>query len=60
MPLAVRDRLSRIRKQVEESTAKVATNGTKVTLSAKEMPLKEVLKSIEKQTGNKFVDSARR
>src|SRR5690242_4054435 len=31
MPLALRDRLSRIRRQIEERTAKVATNGTKVT-----------------------------
>ena len=57
MPLALRDRLSRIRKQVEDRTAKAATNGTTVTLSARDMPLKEVLKSIEQQTGNKFVDN---
>lgn len=57
MPLALRDRLSRLRKQIEDRTAKVATNGTKITLSAKEMPLKDVLKSIEQQTGNKLVDS---
>jgi hypothetical protein len=57
MPLALRDRLSRIRKQVEDRTAKAATIGTTVTLSAKEMPLAEVLKSIEQQTGNKFIDS---
>jgi hypothetical protein len=57
MPLALRDRLSRIRKQVENRTAKVATKGSTVTLSAKDMPLADVLKSIEQQTGNKFIDN---
>jgi hypothetical protein len=57
MPLAVRDRLSRIRRQVEDRAAKGATNGTTVTLDAKSMPLAEVFKEIEKQTGNKLVDN---
>jgi hypothetical protein len=57
LPLAVRDRLSRLRRKIEDQVAKVATNGTKVTLSADKMPLADVLKSIEKQTGNKIVDS---
>ena len=54
MPLAVRDRLARIRQQVEDRVAKAATSGTTVTLSAKKMPLAEVFKAIEKQTGNKL------
>lgn len=56
MPLAVRDRLARIRKQVEEGVAKSATASTTITLAANNMPLAEVLKSLESQTGNKFVD----
>ncbi len=57
MPLAARDQLSRLRRKIEDQVAKVATNATKVTLSADKMPLADVLKSIEKQTGNKIVDS---
>jgi len=57
MPLAVRDRLARIRKGVEERTAKAAIEGTSVTLSAKQMPLVEVFAAIEKQTGNKLIDN---
>ncbi len=57
MPLAVRDRLSRIRKQVEDRVAKAATGATTITLSAKNMSLAEVFKAIEQQTGNKLVDN---
>jgi hypothetical protein len=57
MPLAVRDRLSRIRQQVEERVAKAAVEGTKVTLSAKQMPLTEAFAAIEQQTGNRFIDN---
>jgi hypothetical protein len=57
MPVAVRERLARIRKQVEERAAKASTAATKVTLSAKDMPLKDVIAAIEKQTGNKFIDN---
>lgn len=57
MPLAVRDRLSQIRQQVEDRVAKASTNATTVTLAAKAMPLADVFKSIEKQTGNKLVDN---
>lgn len=57
MPVAVRERLARIRKEVEDRAAKAATMATKITLSAKDMPLKDVLAAIEKQTGNKFVDN---
>jgi hypothetical protein len=57
MPLAVRDRLSTIRQQVEDRVAKSAVVGTNVTLSAKEMPLKEVFAAIERETGNRLVDN---
>ncbi|MFL6544912.1 MAG: hypothetical protein ACJ8LM_06970, partial [Candidatus Udaeobacter sp.] len=57
MPLAVRDRLMRIRQQVEDRVAKAATAATTVTLSAKQMPLSEVIAAIEKQTGNRLADN---
>lgn len=57
MPLAVRDKLARIRRQIEDRVSKAATQQTTITLSAKEMPLPEVFKAIEKQTGNKFIDN---
>ncbi len=57
MPVAVRERLSRIRKQVEDRAAKAATAATTITLTAKEMPLKAVIAAIEKQTGNRFIDN---
>lgn len=57
MPLAVRDRLSRVRRQVEDRAAKGATNGTTISLDAKSMPLADVFKAIEKATGNKLIDN---
>jgi hypothetical protein len=57
MPLAVRERLSRLRQQVEDRVAKAAVDETQITLSANEMPLAEVFAEIEKQTGNKVVDT---
>lgn len=60
MPLAVRDRLSRIRAQLEDRAAKIAVEPSTVTLSAKEMPLAKVLAEIEKQTGNKLIDNRQR
>jgi hypothetical protein len=57
MPVAVRERLARIRKQVEDRAAKAATAATTITLAAKDMPLKVVIAAIEKQTGNHFIDN---
>jgi hypothetical protein len=57
MPVAVRERLARIRQQIEDRAAKAATGATTITLSAKSMPLSEVIAAIEKQTGNKFIDN---
>src|SRR5215216_1510409 len=49
MPVAVRERLARIRKAVEDRAAKAATAATTITLAAKNMPLTEVITTIEKQ-----------
>jgi len=57
MPLAVRDKLARIRQQIEDRVSKAATQKTTITLSAQEMPLPEVFQAIEKQTGNKLIDN---
>jgi hypothetical protein len=57
MPLGVRDRLTSIREQVEDRVAKAAVIGTKITLSAKQMPVAEVFAAIEKQTGNQLADN---
>ena len=57
MPVAVRERLTRIRKQVEDRAAKAATAATTITLTANDMPLTDVIAAIEKQTGNRFTDN---
>jgi hypothetical protein len=57
MPLAVRERLTHIRSQLEDRVAKVAVEATTITLSAKEMPLAEVFVAIEKQSANKLIDN---
>ncbi|HEX5471578.1 MAG TPA: hypothetical protein VFW73_06810 [Lacipirellulaceae bacterium] len=57
MPVAVRERLARIRKRVEERAAMAATAATTVTLDAQQMSFASVIAAIEKQTGNKFVDN---
>jgi hypothetical protein len=57
MPVAVRERLARIRKQVEDRAAKATTAATTITLAAKDMPLTELIAAIEKQTGNRFIDN---
>ena len=56
MPLAVRERLARIRRQVQDRAAKSAVAATTVTLSADQMPLAEVFAAIERETGNRFKD----
>jgi hypothetical protein len=57
MPLAVRERLGRIRQQVEDRVAKSSVEVTKVTLAANEMPLAQVFAAIKEQTGNRLVDN---
>jgi hypothetical protein len=54
MPLAVRERLARIRREVQERAAKAAVEQSTVTLQANKMPLTEALSAIHKQTGNKL------
>lgn len=57
LPLAVRDRLARIRQQIEDRAAKAATAATTVTLNANGTAFKDAIDAIEKQTGNKFIDN---
>ncbi len=56
MPLAVRERLTRIRHAVEDRAAKAATAGTTVTLNGDKLKLTDVYAALLKQTGNKIVD----
>jgi len=56
MPLAVRDRLSRIRHQIDDRVAKAAVQSSAITLLADQAPLSDVLIAIEQQTGNRLVD----
>jgi hypothetical protein len=56
LPVAVRERLARIRKQIEDRVAKAAVSATTVTLNADRMPLLDIFAAIEKQTGNRISD----
>jgi hypothetical protein len=56
LPLAVRERLTKIRVQVEDRAAKSAVGPTSVTLIANQLPAFEIFSAIEKQTGNHIVD----
>ncbi len=56
MPQEVQARLARVASEVRSRMAKKAIEATHVTLDMKDAPLTDVLKSIEKQTGNKLVD----
>ncbi len=57
LPPAVRERVQSIRAVLENRRAKEATAGTKVTVTAAGWKLSELLAELEKQTGNKVVDS---
>lgn len=57
MPLAVRERLARIRQKIETRTAKAAVEATTVTLAANNMPLSELFAALENQTGNRLKDN---
>src|SRR5262249_37750142 len=59
LPLAVRERLTKIRSQVEDRAAKSAVGPTSVTLAGNQLPAFDVLSAIEKQTGNRIVDHRR-
>jgi len=56
MPPAVRQRLTAIRKTVESRLAKKTVEATTITLEAISWPLTDVLKELEKLSGNKIVD----
>ena len=56
MPQEVQTRLARIASEVRSRLAKQAVDATRLTLDVKEAPLDEVLKAIEKQTGNRITD----
>lgn len=51
----VKDRLARIRKSLEESSAEAVADASKITLSGS-MTLSEALKLIQEQSGNRVVD----
>lgn len=54
-PAEVRERLGRVRTQLERARAESTVQATMVSLSG-EMPLSEAVKAIVKQTGNKIID----
>lgn len=51
-----RERLAKLRKQVEQQAARRAVTAARVTLDTILTPLAEVIANIEKQTGNKISD----
>ena len=57
MPPAVRERLSAIRKAVEQRIAGAAVEGSTVTLEAISWPLSDVLEKLEELSGNKILDN---
>jgi hypothetical protein len=56
MPQEVQVRLTRIASEIRNRIAKQAIEGTTVTLDVADAPLDEVLKELEKQTGNRVTD----
>jgi hypothetical protein len=56
MPQELQTRLARIRGQVQTRLSRQAVAETRVTLDVKKAPLDDVLKEVEKQTGNRLLD----
>lgn len=56
MPPAVQDRLRKIRRTLEEELARSSVQGAQVQLEAINWKLSEVLKELEKQSGNQIID----
>jgi len=56
MPQELQTRLVRIRGEVQKRLAKQAVAETRVTLHLADAPLADVLKELEKQTGNRVID----
>lgn len=54
MPAEVRHRLGRIRQQLQSAGAVAAVASSRVTLQGQELPLADVLQTIEEQTGNRI------
>ena len=54
-PAEVKERLTRVRKQLETAAAESATKPTRVTLKGP-LKLSEAIAAIEQQTGNKLID----
>lgn len=54
-PAEVKERLTRVRRQLEAAAAESATRPARVSLKGP-LPLSAVLASLEKQTGNKLID----
>ncbi|HLA84981.1 MAG TPA: hypothetical protein VJL29_09315 [Thermoguttaceae bacterium] len=53
----VRQRLGRVRRALEQKLAAAAVEPSRVTLHEKQAKLSRVLKEIERQTGNRIIDS---
>lgn len=60
MPPAVRSGIARVKRRIEKTLAERASEATRVTLSAKDQPLAEVLQQIAAQTGNLLADDRAR
>lgn len=56
MSAEVRQRLVRIRQQLQQRAAEATTRASTVTLRANKMPLDKVLEAFQRQTGNPIVD----
>ena len=56
MPQEVQVRLARIAAEIRNRIAKQAIEGTMVTIDVTDAPLDDVLKELEKQTGNRVTD----
>lgn len=56
MPQEVQTRLARVRRKIGRQIAEQAASGSRVSLSASETPLADVLAAIQEQTGNRLVD----
>ncbi len=55
-----KQRLTRILQKLQLAAARLATKASLVTLKAQAMPLSQIIAELEKQTGNKIVDSRQR
>jgi hypothetical protein len=54
-----RERVKRIREQLQQAAAEAATQASLVTLRCQAMPVSKVLAELERQTGNNIIDPRR-